>query len=117
MCVLGACSAALSHEFRLKVMRHGTWWGSPGLWIMPCGDASKKKTPIFDKVLEEIASMRPAPLKKYDEAKEEVEAALEAFDKKEGKPKPNHLPSRDATSPATSRSKSWAKSSPDRGAG
>jgi Protein of unknown function (DUF3987)/RepB DNA-primase from phage plasmid len=48
MSVLATFSSALSHEFLLKLMRHGDWYASPRLWVLLYGDPSYKKTPIFD---------------------------------------------------------------------
>jgi hypothetical protein len=48
MCVLTTFSSALSHSFRLKMMRHGAWYVSPRLWMLLYGDASTKKTPAFN---------------------------------------------------------------------
>jgi hypothetical protein len=48
MAVLAALSGAIDHQFRLKMMRHGSWCASPRLWVLLAGDPSKKKTPIIN---------------------------------------------------------------------
>ena len=41
MATLCACSGALDHRFRLKIMRHGNWWAHPRLWC--CWSATRRK--------------------------------------------------------------------------
>jgi hypothetical protein len=48
MAVLATFSSALDHRFALKMMRHGNWYASPRLWMLFFGDASQRKTPLFD---------------------------------------------------------------------
>ena len=48
MAALGALSGALDHRFALKLMRHGTWWAHPRLWLLLVGDPSSRKTPIIN---------------------------------------------------------------------
>ena len=48
MTTLGACSGALDHRCSLKMMRHGNWFAHPRLWLLLCGDPSRKKTPLID---------------------------------------------------------------------
>lgn len=48
MAALVACSAAVSHDFRMKMMRTGDWHVRPRLWGVLVGDPSDKKTPIIN---------------------------------------------------------------------
>jgi hypothetical protein len=40
MAVLTACSGALDHRFKLKMMKHGSWYAAPRLWTLLVGDPS-----------------------------------------------------------------------------
>jgi hypothetical protein len=48
MTTLGATSGAADHRHLLKIMRHGDWFARPRLWVLLCGVASLKKTPLID---------------------------------------------------------------------
>lgn len=84
MSTLAALSGAIDHRFSLKMMRHGKWFASPRIWILLCGDPSKKKTPLFDTAT--------APLERYqNELQQEYKLALAAaaaIDDKSKKPEP-----------------------------
>ena len=81
MSVMAAASGALSHKFRLNLMRHKRWWVSPRLWVLLVGPPSRKKTPVIKRALKEIEELQSAAYKKYREALDEYQAAKEAFDK------------------------------------
>jgi len=69
MACLAAFSGALDHRFRLKMMRHGTWYVSPRLWVLLLGDVSVKKTPIINAALAEIETIQR-------ELQQELQAAV-----------------------------------------
>lgn len=50
MAALTAASAAISHDFRLKMLRTGDWHVRPRLWTVLVGDPSDKKSPIVGAV-------------------------------------------------------------------
>jgi hypothetical protein len=50
MAALTAASAAISHDFRLKMLRTGDWHARPRLWTVLVGDPSDKKSPIVNAV-------------------------------------------------------------------
>ena len=43
--VIPADDPVVDHRFRLKMMRHGTWYVSSRLWVLLVGDVSVKKPP------------------------------------------------------------------------
>jgi hypothetical protein len=47
MSVLGTFSGALNHGFTLKMLRNGTWYERPRLWVLLVADPSQRKTPIL----------------------------------------------------------------------
>jgi hypothetical protein len=51
MAALANFSGALDHQFRLRMMRNGSWAASPRLWVLLVGDPSMKKTPIINTAL------------------------------------------------------------------
>src|SRR5262249_53981647 len=63
MSALGTLSGALDHNFALRVMRHGSWWAHPRLWILLVGPPSAKKTPIINAAT--------APLMHYEQYRRE----------------------------------------------
>jgi Protein of unknown function (DUF3987) len=65
MACLAAFSGALDHRFRLKMMRHGTWYVSSRLWVLLVGDVSVKKTPIINAALAEIETIQGELQKEY----------------------------------------------------
>lgn len=48
MAALTAASGAISHDFRLKMLRTGDWHVRPRLWTVLVGDPSDKKSPIVN---------------------------------------------------------------------
>jgi len=54
MAALTAASAAISHDFRLKMLRTGDWHARPRLWTVLVGDPSDKKSPIVNAVTEPL---------------------------------------------------------------
>jgi hypothetical protein len=50
MAALTAASAAISHDFRLKMLRTGDWHARPRMWTVLVGDPSDKKSPIVGAV-------------------------------------------------------------------
>jgi uncharacterized protein DUF3987/bifunctional DNA primase/polymerase-like protein len=75
MAVLAALSGALDHRFALKIMRHGSWWSSPRLWVLLVGDPSVKKTPIINSATDEIDRIQAARFRQYQNDKKEYVAA------------------------------------------
>jgi hypothetical protein len=75
MAVLAALSGALDHRFALKIMRHGSWWSSPRLWVLLVGDPSVKKTPIINSATDEIDRIQAARFRQYQADKKEYVAA------------------------------------------
>ena len=71
MAALGAMSGALDHQFGLKLMRHGSWWASPRLWILLAGEPSRKKTPALNAPLHELEVIQG---KAFEAWSKEVEA-------------------------------------------
>jgi Protein of unknown function (DUF3987) len=50
MATLAAFSGALDHRFALKMMRNGSWYERPRLWVLLVADASLRKTPTMNAV-------------------------------------------------------------------
>jgi len=74
MSVLVAFSGALHHAHALRMLRNGSWWASPRLWVLLVGPPSSKKTPIFNAATD--------PLQKYEcRLREKYEQELGLFDK------------------------------------
>jgi Protein of unknown function (DUF3987)/Bifunctional DNA primase/polymerase, N-terminal len=74
MAVLAAFSGALDHRLELKMMRHGSWYERPRLWVLLVGDPSTKKTPIFDTAT--------APLERYQNfLQQDYQRKLRAYER------------------------------------
>jgi hypothetical protein len=90
MACLAAFSGALDHRFRLKMMRHGTWYVSSRLWVLLVGDVSVKKTPIINAALAEIETIQGELQKEYKRQYAEYKKALS--DKNDPKPEEPEKP-------------------------
>jgi hypothetical protein len=66
MTALVAISAALDHRFALKMMRNGSWWASPRLWVLLVGDPSRKKTPAINSATRELEVQQNALREEYE---------------------------------------------------
>lgn len=83
MCALTACSSAISHEFRLKMLRHGNWCVSPRIWMLLCGDSSTKKTPTIDAATQPLEDYE---MEQYELYRRKLQA-YEEFKDSQGKDK------------------------------
>jgi hypothetical protein len=92
MACLAGFSGALDHRFRLKMMRHGTWYVSSRLWVLLVGDVSVKKTPIINAALAEIETIQGELQKEYKRQYAEYKKALS--DKNDPKPEEPEKPQR-----------------------
>jgi hypothetical protein len=82
MSALAAFSGAISHRFALRMMRHGSWWENPRLWVLLSGDPSSKKTPIFNAATQPLEEHQHYIGQQYKEQ-------IRNFEEKGGeKPKP-----------------------------
>ena len=84
MASLAAISGALDHRFGLKVMRHGSWWASPRLWVLLAGDPSSKKTPAINAAMRALEGIQGEAYEQWERAV----AAHKADDLPEEPPKP-----------------------------
>jgi hypothetical protein len=74
MSVLATFSGSLHHGHALRMLRNGSWWSSPRLWVLLVGPPSCKKTPIFNAATD--------PLLKYEcRLREKFEQELHLFEK------------------------------------
>jgi hypothetical protein len=78
MAVMCAISGALDHRFNLKMMRNGTWYASPRLWVLLYGDSSKKKTPAIHAATQPLEEHQKEVWQRY---KDECRIAAESEDK------------------------------------
>jgi hypothetical protein len=78
MAVMCAFSGALDHRFNLKMMRTGTWYPRPRLWVLLYGDSSKKKTPAIDAATQPLEEHQKEVWQRY---KDECRIAAESEDK------------------------------------
>jgi Protein of unknown function (DUF3987) len=92
MACLAAFSGALDHRFRLKMMRHGSWYVSSRLWVLLVGDVSVKKTPIINVALAEIETIQGELQQEYRRQYAEYKKALS--DKSDPKPEEPEKPQR-----------------------
>lgn len=70
MAAIVSMGAALDHRFGLKIMRHGDWWASPRMWLLLCGNPSRKKTPAINAATSELENVQGEA---YEEWRKEVE--------------------------------------------
>jgi hypothetical protein len=88
-------SAALDHRFALKIMRNGSWWSSPRLWVLLVGDPSRKKTPIMKVAFSELEACQSALRDRYEQ---ELAAYKESKDEAASEPaKPPRFITMDVT--------------------
>src|SRR5262249_46705631 len=83
MAVLAALSGAIDHRFALKLMRHGSWWAHPRLWVLLVGAPATMKTPTIN------AATRP--LERYQKERMREHQAV-AREHKAGGGKPEDAP-------------------------
>lgn len=114
MAALTAASAAISHDYRLKMLQTGDWHVRPRLWTVLVGDPSDKKSPIVSAVT--------APLHERDiEASQEYARAYarwqEAMEEKAAKRRDEpQRPPRHVVQDVTAEKLSEILSRSDRGA-
>jgi uncharacterized protein DUF3987 len=83
MAALATMSGALHHDFALKMLRHGRWWAHPRLWVILCGDPSRKKTPIISTCTQPLVDHEMHLRAQYADEMRAYEAAMAARDKGE----------------------------------
>ena len=88
MAVLAACSGALDHRFRLKMMKHGGWYANPRLWVLLVGPPSYKKTPLINAACAPLEAYQDKVLHEYQIAMQGYEAAKERKEEALEKPAP-----------------------------
>jgi hypothetical protein len=71
MAVLAAVGGAIDHEFALKLMRYGSWWAHPRLWVLLIGPSAYKKTPIFDAATGVLDRLQRSAWVKYKNDRDE----------------------------------------------
>lgn len=85
MSTLATLSAAIDHGFALKMMRHGTWYAHPRLWVLLIGDVSAGKTPGMNAA---TAPLERRQARLYREYKDALRNHKESGGKKEDEPEP-----------------------------
>ena len=75
MAVLAAFSGALHHNFALKMMRHGSWYERPRLWVLLIADPSQRKTPIMKAATLPLVQYEARLREKYEEELRRFEVA------------------------------------------
>jgi hypothetical protein len=87
MAVLAAFSGALHHNFALKMMRNGSWYERPRLWVLLIADPSQRKTPMMRAATLPLVQYEARLREKYQEQLLQFEAR-QAEGSKEREPKP-----------------------------
>lgn len=85
MSCLAVCSAAASHEWKLKMRRHGSWAVSPRLWVLLVAPSSWKKSPIMSNA---VAPLRHQDTKYAEQHDRDLARWNEAKERGEKEPKP-----------------------------
>src|SRR5262249_1517657 len=75
MGVLASFSGALHHGFMLKMMRNGSWYARPRLWVLLVGDPSQRQTPILNTVTKPLVDYEFYLHFKYESALRDYEEA------------------------------------------
>lgn len=75
MAAIATMGAALDHRFGLKIMRHNDWWASPRLWVLLCGDPSRKKTPAINAATKELENAQGEAYDAWERAVADHKAA------------------------------------------
>jgi hypothetical protein len=98
MCVLGAFSGALHHEFALKMQRYGKWFACPRLWVLFVTDPSQRKTPMFKAATRPLVEHEvyvrqkyQRELREYEEVKERAGGKKAEIGLSEPKPPPRYV--------------------------
>jgi hypothetical protein len=91
MAVLATFSGALSHRFALRMMRNGSWWENPRLWVLLVGDPSTKKTPEINAATRPLEEHQERISQQYHERLREWEADEEASKASKPKPPPRYV--------------------------
>jgi hypothetical protein len=92
MSALATFSGALSHEFKIKMMRHGNWYERPRLWVLLVGDPSQRKTPIMTTVTRPLVKREEFLRRKFAAEMRHYEIAKADPDIKEKPEKPEPPP-------------------------
>ena len=66
MACLANFSAAIDHQIRLKMMRHGNWYARAALWILFIAASSGKKTPMLRAATNELHEIQNQLRKTYE---------------------------------------------------
>jgi Protein of unknown function (DUF3987) len=90
--VLGTFSGALSHGFALKMLRNGTWYASPRLWVLLVADPSQRKTPILKTTTRPLVHYETHLRVKYQRDLADYERAKEHSDGESPYPEPEPPP-------------------------
>jgi hypothetical protein len=90
MSVLATFSGALHHGHALRMLRNGSWWASPRLWILLVGPPSSKKTPTFNAATDPLLKHEYGLRRKYEQEKRDFEKAQAEGD--ESWPEPEKPP-------------------------
>jgi hypothetical protein len=77
MACIATMGCALDHQFGLKLMRNGSWWVSPRLWVLLSGDPSRKKTAALNAATRELEDVQAEAFRAWKAAggKEEDDQA------------------------------------------
>ena len=98
MAVLATFAGALHHGFTIKMMRHGSWYERPRLWVLLVADPSQLKTPIINAATAPLAHYEThlrvkydADLLDYEMAKADAKEAGQKPSMREPKPPPRYV--------------------------
>jgi hypothetical protein len=94
MAVLATFSGALHHAFAVKMMRHGTWFERPRLWVLLVADPSQRKTPIMNTSTAPLAHYETHLRVKYEADLRDYETALAQMGEDDQEPRKPDLPPR-----------------------
>lgn len=114
MAALTAASGAISHDFRLKMLRTGDWHARPRLWTVLVGDPSDKKSPIVNAVTAPLHERDISASTAYARAYAAWEELMEA--KQAGRRDQPQKPARHVVQDVTAEKLSEILSRSDRGA-
>jgi hypothetical protein len=88
MSMLATFSGALNHTFALKMLKNGSWYASPRLWVALIGVPSTKKTPAINAATNPLAQYEMRLWKPYLRELAEYKKAKDAGDKAAQEPEP-----------------------------
>jgi len=94
MAVLATFSGALHHGFALKMMRNGSWYERPRLWVLLVGDPSQRKTPTISTVTKPLLQHETHLRVKHDANLRDYQLAMASRERGDPKPREPEPPPR-----------------------